>query len=132
MEIYQLEVTLSHIKPPIWRRVGYLAKSSSANCTASCRPPWVGPTFICMPSGSAMNVMACPIRTSPPTKNERNIRLDSIVQQGGRFFYDYDFGVRNLAVFRRKPESMASKKFLGPWFASGKKKTRKTCKMRTF
>ena len=90
MEIYQLKVTLNHIKPPIWRRVEVPGEIRLGNFIVSCRPPWAGPTAICM------------------------LHLDSIAQRGERFFLRLRFRRQEFSVFRRKLESMADKRYSAP------------------
>ena len=93
MEIYQLKVTLNHIKPPIWRRVQVPGeiKLGKLHRILQAAMGWTDSHLHAFRIGNENYGVPDP-DFSDDTKNERNIRLDSIAQQGGRFFYDYDFG----------------------------------------
>ena len=93
MEIYQLKVTLNHIKPPVWRRVQVPGeiKLGKLHRILQAAMGWTDSHLHAFRIGNENYGVPDP-DFSDDTKNERNIRLDSIAQQGGRFFYDYDFG----------------------------------------
>lgn len=93
MEIYQLKVTLNHIKPPIWRRVEVPVdvKLGKLHRILQAAMGWTDIHLHAFRIGNECYGVPDPDFPSD-TKNERNIRLDSVAQQGDRFFYDYDFG----------------------------------------
>ena len=93
MEIYQLKVTLNHIKPPIWRRVEVPGEIRLGKLHRALQAAmgWTDSHLHAFRIGNERYGVPDPNFPSD-TKNERNIRLDSVAQQSGRFFYDYDFG----------------------------------------
>ncbi len=93
MKIYQLKITLKHIKPPVWRRIEVPAdiKLGKLHDVIQIAMGWTDSHL------HAFIADKITYGTPDPdfgggTKSERNVRLDSIVKEGGRLLYEYDFG----------------------------------------
>ena len=93
MKIYQLKITLKHIKPPIWRRIEVPAdiKLGKLHDVIQIAMGWTDSHLHAFVDGQTMYGIPDP-EFGGSTKNERNVRLDSILEQGGKIVYEYDFG----------------------------------------
>lgn len=93
MKIYQLKITLRHIKPPVWRRLEVPAdiKLVKLHNIIQIAMGWTDSHMHAFHVGQAMYGTPDP-EWGGGTKNERNVRLDGIVGDGGKLIYEYDFG----------------------------------------
>jgi len=92
LPIYQVKITLEHIKPPIWRRV------QTSDCSLD---EFHDIIQVCM-GWEDEHIYAFvidgdefgdPRRCGEPEYDSRDVRLSEVVEQGHtRFRYDYDFG----------------------------------------
>lgn len=87
--IFQLKVTLKHIRPPIWRRLQVPAeiKLGKLHRILQAAMGWtdshlhqfiVGPTYYGVPHPEFPD----------NTRNERSVRLDQVAAEGGTFLYE--------------------------------------------
>lgn len=93
MNIYQIKITLKNIRPPVWRRIQVPAdmKLDKLHRVIQDVMGWtnshlhqflIGHTAYGMPDpGGELDI-----------KNERNIRLATLVSEGEQLIYEYDFG----------------------------------------
>ena len=93
MKIHQLKITLKHIKPPIWRRIEVPAdiKLGKLHDVIQITMGWTDSHLHAFIAGQTVYGAPDP-EFGGGTKNERNVRLDSIVKAGGKLVYEYDFG----------------------------------------
>jgi len=91
--IYQIQVTLAGIEPPIWRRFqvpGDVTLAELHDVLQAVMGWWdyhlhqfvVGETYYGVPHPDYMVAM----------EDEKKVRLDQVVEEGSTFFYEYDFG----------------------------------------
>lgn len=93
MKIYQLKITLKHIKPPIWRRIEVPAniKLGKLHDVIQIAMGWHDSHLHAFVIGQTSYGKPDP-EFGGDIRNERNVRLDSLVDAGGTFMYEYDFG----------------------------------------
>ena len=93
MNIYQLKITLKHIRPQIWRRIQVPAdiKLDRLHDILQAAMGWEDchlHQFI-----ADNTYYGIPDPDFPDNiRNESNVRLDKIAQPGGTLIYEYDFG----------------------------------------
>lgn len=98
-DVYQLKVTLAETKPPIWRRVLVDGASTldQVHEVIQAALGWWNYHLHEFEVGEARYGVPDPdydpaYDWGPPTLDEHQVRLDSIVGAGDRFSYTYDFG----------------------------------------
>ena len=91
--IYQIKVTLRHIKPPIRRRILVTAdtKLGQLHLILQDVMGWTNSHLHAFRIGLDNYGEPNP-DFNDGMKNERNVRLDKIAQEGSKLIYDYDFG----------------------------------------
>ncbi len=93
MDIYQIKITLRHIRPPVWRRILIPPdmKLPRLHDVLQIVMGWTdshlhafrkGDTQYGVPEGDFPGMY----------RNERNIQLDQLAGVGGKIIYEYDFG----------------------------------------
>lgn len=93
MHLYQLKITLRHIQPPIWRRLLVPAgiPLDKLHRVLQVVMGWTDTHLhVFNVNGVAYGVPDPDFNTG--MHNERKVRLDRIAGEGGRLFYEYDFG----------------------------------------
>ena len=93
VRIYQLKVTLKWSKPPIWRRLQVRGntKLNTLHAVLQIAMGWCDGHLHVFESGGTH--YGEPDPDFPGSmRDESNIRLDRIAQEGGTFRYEYDFG----------------------------------------
>ena len=91
--IYQIQVTLAGIEPPIWRRFqvpGDVTLAELHDVLQAVMSWWdyhlhqfiIGETYYGVPHPDYMMEM----------EDERKVRLDQVAEEGSIFVYEYDFG----------------------------------------
>lgn len=93
MNIYQLKITLKHIRPQIWRRIQIPAdiKLGRLHDVLQATMGWENCHLHQFVSGD--NRYGIPDPEFPGnTRNETPVRLDKIANSGDTFIYEYDFG----------------------------------------
>lgn len=93
MKIYQLKLTLKHIRPPIWRRVEVPAdiKLGKLHQVIQIAMGWNGSHMHAFMVGKAIYGTPDP-EYGGRTLNEVGVRLHEIVGEGDKLNYEYDFG----------------------------------------
>lgn len=93
MHLYQLKITLRHIRPPVWRRLVVPAdiKLPKLHEVLQAAMGWTNSHL------HAFRVNGVTYGEPDPDfdagmKSERGVRLDSVAGEGGSLIYDYDFG----------------------------------------
>lgn len=92
-QIYQIKVTLRHVAPPVWRRIEVPAdiKLGKLHHVLQTVMGWTNSHMHAFRQG--MVQYGTPSRAFPDMfKNERSVRLDQLVDKGGKLIYEYDFG----------------------------------------
>lgn len=93
MNIYQIKVTLKHIRPPVWRRIQIPAdiKLGKLHDIIQVVMGWTDSHMHTFRKGT--EIFGVPSDELPDMfKNERIVRLDGIAQEGDKLIYEYDFG----------------------------------------
>ncbi len=93
MNIYQIKITLCHIKPPIWRRIQIAGdtKLGKLHDILQAVMGWTNSHLHAFRVGH--DTYGVPDPDFPDdTKSERNVRLNKIAQEGDSLIYEYDFG----------------------------------------
>ena len=94
MNIYRIKITLTHIRPPVWRRIQVPADTKLGKLHRILQEAmgWydthlhafhVGHETYGIPDGEFVD---------DETINERNVPLDKIAVEGDKLIYEYDFG----------------------------------------
>lgn len=91
--IYQLKITLKDIRPPVWRRIQVPAdiKLGKLHRIIQDAMGWTDSHLHAFRIGNETYGVPDP-DFEDDMRSERNIRLDSLVSEGGRLVYEYDFG----------------------------------------
>ncbi len=95
MNIYQIKVTLRHIRPPIWRRIQVPAdiKLGKLHHILQATMGWTDSHLHAFRVGHETYGVPDPDPLfDTETENERNVRLDRIAAEGDKLIYEYDFG----------------------------------------
>jgi hypothetical protein len=94
MEIYQIKITLKHIRPPIWRRLQVPAdiKLGKLHRVLQAAMGWYDAHLHAFRVGHETYGVPDREFIDDETINERNVRLDRIAAEGERLLYEYDFG----------------------------------------
>jgi hypothetical protein len=93
--VYQLKVTLSGTKPPVWRRVlvDGAAKLDELHEVIQAAFGWWNYHLYDFEFGRARYAVTDPDwNYGPPTREAHRTRLDSVAKPGTSFTYTYDFG----------------------------------------
>jgi hypothetical protein len=90
--VYQLEVTLRHIRPPIWRRLRVPGKTTLGQLhdVLQIALGWTNSHLHQFLIGR--ETFGMPDLDGPPTTNEKGVRLDKVAGAKSTFVYEYDFG----------------------------------------
>lgn len=91
--IFQIKITLKHIRPPVWRRIQVPAdiKLDKLHHILQIAMGWTDSHMHAFRLG--MEQYGTPSREFPDMfRNERNVRLDQLAGEGKRLIYEYDFG----------------------------------------
>lgn len=93
MKIYQLKLTLKHIRPPIWRRLEVPAdiKLGKLHQVIQIAMGWNGSHMHAFMAGKAVYGTPDP-EYGGRTLNEADVRLREIAGEGEKLNYEYDFG----------------------------------------
>ncbi len=93
MDIYEIKVTLKHIRPPVWRRLQVPADTrlGKLHRILQAAMGWTDSHLHQFSIGGESYGVPDPDSPSD-IKSERIIRLGSVVQEGETFIYEYDFG----------------------------------------
>lgn len=93
MKIHQLKITLKHVKPLVWRRVEVPAdiKLGKLHRVIQIAMGWTDSHMHAFSSGQTQYGTPDP-EFGVGIKNERNVQLGSLVEEGGKLLYEYDFG----------------------------------------
>lgn len=93
MKIYQLKLTLKHIRPPIWRRVDVPSdiKLGKLHQVIQIAMGWNDSHMHAFVAGKAIYGTPDP-EYGGRTLNEAGVRLREIVGEGDKLNYEYDFG----------------------------------------
>lgn len=92
MSIYELEVTLRHISPPIWRRVRVPSDLTLAELHVVLQEAlgWTDSHLHQFDvDGRSFGV---PDPDGPAVEDERRVRLADVAREGSKLVYEYDFG----------------------------------------
>ncbi len=93
MNIYQIKVTLRHVRPPVWRRIEVPAdiKLDRLHRVLQAVMGWTDSHMHAFRLG--MVQYGRPSREFPDMfRNERTARLDQLAGVGKNLIYEYDFG----------------------------------------
>lgn len=93
MTIYQIKITLKHVRPPIWRRLLVPAdiKLGKLHRILQATMGWTDSHMHAFRQG--MEQYGVPSREFPGMfRDERNVRLDQLIGVGDKLIYEYDFG----------------------------------------
>ncbi|MCL5669524.1 MAG: plasmid pRiA4b ORF-3 family protein [Gammaproteobacteria bacterium] len=93
MHIYQIKITLKHSRPPIWRRIQVSGdtKLRKLHDILQVAMGWTDSHLHAFLAGGMDYGMPDP-EFPGDMKNERNVRLDRIADEGDTLIYEYDFG----------------------------------------
>lgn len=93
MQIFQLKITLRDIRPPIWRRIQVPAdiKLGKLHRVIQDAMGWTDSHLHAFRVGTENYGVPDP-NFGDDFRSERNMHLDSLVEEGGRLIYEYDFG----------------------------------------
>lgn len=93
MKTYLLKITLKHVKPPVWRRIEVPAdiKLGKLHRVIQIAMGWTDSHMHAFHAGQAVYGTPDP-EFGGETKDERKVRLDSILGEGEKLLYEYDFG----------------------------------------
>lgn len=93
MKIHKIKITLKHIKPSIWRRIEVPAdiRLGKLHDVIQIAMGWTDSHLHAFIVGHTQYGVPDP-EFGGDMNNERNVRLDSIVKEGGKLIYEYDFG----------------------------------------
>ena len=92
-DIYQIKVTLRHVKPPVWRRLEVPAdiRLGKLHEVLQIAMGWTDSHLHGFRKGH--DSYGVPDPDFPGDfKNERNVRFDHLAAEGETIVYDYDFG----------------------------------------
>ena len=95
MEIYQIKITLKHIRPQVWRRIQVPAdiKLGKLHRILQAAMGWYDAHLHAFRVGHETYGVSNPDPLfGTETENERNVRLDRIAAEGDQLIYEYDFG----------------------------------------
>jgi hypothetical protein len=93
MNIYQIKITLRHVRPPVWRRILVPADTKLPKLHRILQNVmgWEDAHLHAFRMGNEQ--YGVPDDSFPGMfRNEKNVRLDQLAGVGGRFVYEYDFG----------------------------------------
>lgn len=92
--IYRIKVTLDHIQPPIWRRIEVPRniKLGKLHRVLQEVMGWTNSHMHAFRVGRETYGTSIPDIPDYEIKDERNVRLDAIAQEGDSIIYEYDFG----------------------------------------
>ncbi len=93
--IYQIKVTLRHIRPPLWRRIQIPAdtKLGKLHRILQAAMGWYDAHLHAFRVGRETYGVPDPDPLfDTEMKNEHNVRLDRIAAEGDKLIYEYDFG----------------------------------------
>lgn len=93
MGIYQLKITLRHLRPPVWRRILIPSdiKLPRLHHVLQIAMGWTDSHMHAFRKGDEQYGVSS--REFPDMfRNERNVRLDQLIGVSGRIVYEYDFG----------------------------------------
>lgn len=93
MHIYQIKITLKHSRPPIWRRIQVTGdtKLGKLHRILQVAMGWTDSHLHAF-RARGMDYGVPDPEFPGDTKNERNVRLDRIADEGDTLIYEYDFG----------------------------------------
>jgi len=93
MHIYQIKITLKHSRPPIWRRIQVTGdtKLGKLHRILQVAMGWTDSHLHAFRAGD-MDYGEPDPEFPGDMKNERNVRLDRIADEGDTLIYEYDFG----------------------------------------
>ena len=93
MKIYPLKITLKYVKPPVWRRVEVPVdiKLGKLHDVIQTAMGWTNSHMHAFVAGGTVYGTPDP-EFGGGTKSERSVRLDGVVDEGGKLRYEYDFG----------------------------------------
>jgi hypothetical protein len=93
MNIYQIKITLKHSRPPIWRRIQVTGdtKLGKLHHILQVAMGWTDSHLHAF-LARGMDYGAPDPEFPGDMKNERNVRLDRIADEGDTLIYEYDFG----------------------------------------
>ncbi|MEX2165357.1 MAG: plasmid pRiA4b ORF-3 family protein [Sulfuricaulis sp.] len=95
MNIYQIKITLKHIRPPVWRRIQVPADTRLGRLHRILQTTmgWYDMHLHAFRVGHETYGVPDPDPLfDTEMKNERNVRLDRIAAEGDKLIYEYDFG----------------------------------------
>lgn len=95
--IYQLKITLKHIRPPIWRRVlvpGSLTLSQLHGVIQTAMAGWYDSHLHEFEIDGAQYGLPAPPGDNwgMPVTNEAKVTLENVLREKQKFLYTYDFG----------------------------------------
>jgi len=93
--IYQIKITLRHIRPPVWRRIQVPAdiKLGKLHRILQAAMGWYDAHLHAFRVGHETYGVPDPDPLfDTEMQNERNVRLDRIAAEGDQLIYEYDFG----------------------------------------
>lgn len=90
--VYQLKVTLRHIRPPIWRRLRVPGATTLGQLHDALQIAlgWTDSHLHQFRVGR--ETFGVPDPDGPPTTSEKKVRLDKVASDKSKLIYDYDFG----------------------------------------
>ncbi len=91
--IYQIKVTLRHITPPLWRRIQVTGDTKLGQLHDILQDVmgWTDSHLHAFRIGRDSYGEPNP-EYNDGMKNERNVRLDKLAEEGDKLIYEYDFG----------------------------------------
>ena len=95
MKIYQIKITLKHIRPPVWRSIQVPAdiKLGKLHRILQATMGWTDSHLHAFRVGHETYGVPDPDPLfDTEMENERNVRLDRIAAEDDKLIYEYDFG----------------------------------------